>query len=508
MYILYILVIYSTLLISYCLSLISIPFKSININNEKYSNFFKEALSNDIYINLTLSNTPKNSNNIKTILKINKNSIYIPYNNLSSTKIIDKDRWVYATWAFSLLNYANDSFSFNILNNVINDKNFSKSNSKGTINFLTKKGLNSNEINDNFGMIGLKLISNENETKYPDFIKELKREKIIENYEWSIKYNYINRNNYEGEFLIGKEIEKYYKNNIKDNDEFRMVKAFNRKYELYWDIKLKEIVIGDHILDVQSKYSLQATFEPKINLIIGTTDFRNTILNRFFNNYIYKRICFEEAISFSVYDYIGITCRKPFNISEFPYIYFRLQFYSFSFSGQDLFFEDSDNYHFLIIFNRESYIEGQNNEFWTFGIPFMNKYILIFNNDHKTINYYRKHVLSKSIIKKENEKNDNNDNIDKNDKNDEINNDNDNEGINKENNNINNNELKNSKIYIFIIIGIIIGCILLILLGMKIQTMVIKKRFPTLNLNGRKKHKNELSCELEQMNKDNNLLTS
>ena len=200
MYILYILVIYSTLLISYCLSLISIPFKSININNEKYSNFFKEALSNDIYINLTLSNTPKNSNNIKTILKIDKNSIYIPYNNLSSTKIIDKDRWVYATWAFSLLNYANDSFSFNILNDVINDKNFSKSNSKGTINFLTKKGLNSNEINDNFGMIGLKLISNENETKYPDFIKELKREKIIENYEWSIKYNYINRNNYEGEF--------------------------------------------------------------------------------------------------------------------------------------------------------------------------------------------------------------------------------------------------------------------------------------------------------------------
>ena len=41
---------------------------------------------------------------------------------------------------------------------------------------------------------------------------------------------------------------------------------------------------------------------------------------------------------------------------------------------------------------------------------------------------------------------------------------------------------------------------------MKIQKMIIKNRFPTLNLNGRKKHKNELSCELEQMNKEDNLI--
>ena len=43
---------------------------------------------------------------------------------------------------------------------------------------------------------------------------------------------------------------------------------------------------------------------------------------------------------------------------------------------------------------------------------------------------------------------------------------------------------------------------------MKIQKVVLMKRFPNLNLNGRKKHKNELSCELEQMNKDDNLLLS
>ena len=43
---------------------------------------------------------------------------------------------------------------------------------------------------------------------------------------------------------------------------------------------------------------------------------------------------------------------------------------------------------------------------------------------------------------------------------------------------------------------------------MKIQRYILSKRFPTLNLDGRKRHKNELSCELEVMNRDNDLLIS
>lgn len=59
---------------------------------------------------------------------------------------------------------------------------------------------------------------------------------------------------------------------------------------------------------------------------------------------------------------------------------------------------------------------------------------------------------------------------------------------------------------IFIIIGIILLCVLLILFGVKIQKIIIKYKYPDLKLDGRKKHKNEINCELEQMNKDNNLL--
>ena len=396
MYTLHNFIIYIGLLISYCLSLISIPFKSININNEV--NFFNRALSNEIYINITLSfpsgkPNNNNNNNIKTFLDIEKNSFYFPEKYLSSSKKINKEKQIYVSWANSLLYFANDSFTFNILNDVKDEKNCNINTSNNILNFLTKNEIENNEIYNKYGIIGLKLISNEDEAKSPDFIKELKREKIINSYSWSIKYNYINGNYFEGEFLIGDGIENYYKKDIyNEYNEFRMVKAYNRKNELYWDLKFKDIIIGNKsIANSDNNNFFQATLNPKLNIIIGTTGFKNSILNNFFNNYIYKKMCYEEKIKFSSLDYIGITCKKEVNISEFPNISFRLQFYSFTLTYKDLFYEDKiqkDVYHFLIIFKKDYYIED-NNELWTFGLPFMSKYIFIFNSDSKLMQYYR-----------------------------------------------------------------------------------------------------------------------
>ena len=496
-------ILYISLLLYYSFSLISIPFKSINLLKPKNSNFFIESLSNEIYINLTLSNS---DNKIKTLLKIDKNSFFLPENILSSSKNINKQRWVYTSWASSILYYANDTFYFNILNNTQKEE-YLKYGSENVLNFLTKKEIENNDIYNTYGMIGLKLISKENETKYPDFIRELKREKIIDSYRWSIKYNYIKGNYFEGEFLIGNDIDKYLKNDIENNYDIRMFKAQNRKNELYWDIKFKNIFIGNKPINEGNKYSLQGSFDPKLNIIIGTTEFRYAILNHFFNNYIYKKVCYEEKLSFYINDYYVINCKKKdFNITEFPYISFRLQFYSFSFSYKDLFYEDEndkDIYHFLIIFNKDYYDNNNINEYWTFGLPFLNKYILIFDSDSKLIIYYSKNKFSITSNNNKNEKYKNNE---KKEKDFNINN-NTNNKVNKDIRKINNNGLINNIIYILIIFGIILGCGLLILFGMKIQKIIIKKKFPTLNLN-RKKHKNELSCELEQMNKDNNLLSS
>ena len=480
-------------LVTNCISLLSIPFKSINLQKKENSNFFIKALSNEIYINLTLSNplifSGESKEYIKTLLKIDKNSFYLPEQYLSNLKNINKKDWIYVSWAISMFYFANDSFCFNILNDD------DKTRSVNVLNFLTKNEINSYEYMGDFGMIGLRLDSNNNETKCPDFIKELKREKVINSYKWSIKYNYIKDNYYEGEFLLGNDIEQYYK--IDKVEDFRMIKAANRKYELYWDVKFKEIIIGKKSLNVDNignKYAIQGTFEPKINIIIGPNDFRYEILNQFFNKNIYMKICSEEQISINTFDYVGIKCKKTLNITEFPNISFKLQFYSFTFGYKDLFHEDENYFYFLIVFKKINYYEGNDNEYWTFGVPFINKYIFIFDSDSKTITYFYQNKINSINNKPTNERNNNDD-------------------IRSINNNTDNNSYNSSidktNINIIIIIGVIILCsVLLILFGMKIQKILLKRRFPTFNLNGRKKHKNELSCELECMQKDKNLLTS
>jgi hypothetical protein len=207
------------------------------------------------------------------------------------------------------------------------------------------------------------------------------------------------------------------------------------------------------------------------------------------------KICFEEQISFNTYDYVGIKCKKSLNITEFPNISFKLQFYSFTFGYKDLFHEDENYFYFLIVFKKINYYEGNDNEYWTFGVPFLNKYIFIFDSDSKTMTYFNKNIINSIKNKPTNEKNNNIDDIKS------INN-------NTENNSYNSSIGKTNINIIIIIVVIILCSCLLILFGMKIQKILLKRRFPTLNLNGRKKHKNELSCELECMQKDKNLLTS
>ena len=123
-----------------------------------------------------------------------------------------KDRWLFASWANMLLYFSNDSFSINILKDEKNNKTFTKKISYNNIlNFLTKNEIEINEIYNNNGIIGLKLISNENEAKSPNFLNELKRENLTNKYICHIKYNYITPNYFEGILLIGEDEEQYLK---------------------------------------------------------------------------------------------------------------------------------------------------------------------------------------------------------------------------------------------------------------------------------------------------------
>ena len=71
--------------------------------------------------------------------------------------------------------------------------------------------------------------------------------------------------------------------------------------------------------------------------------------------------------------------------------------YTFEFNYKELFYEKDELYIFKIIFSKK------NNFYWIFGKPWLSKYLMVFNQDSKTIGHYyyinEKTVEEKNIKK-------------------------------------------------------------------------------------------------------------
>ena len=120
----------------------------------------------------------------------------------------------------------------------------------------------------------------------------------------------------------------------------------------------------------------------------GTENYRQGILETFFNEKIKSGICFEENTS----TYFTYYCKKNVNFTNFKNLYFYNKDlnYNFEFTYKDLFFynELDENYYFLVVFDNENENGGYLNNLWALGEPFFKKYQLIFNKDTKRIGLY------------------------------------------------------------------------------------------------------------------------
>ena len=134
--------------------------------------------------------------------------------------------------------------------------------------------------------------------------------------------------------------------------------------------------------------------------------------------------------------------------------------YTFNLSDNDLFMEINNKYYFLVAFP-----ENIDESFYIhcfLGLPFYQKYRLVFNFDSKTIGFYNNYL--------------------------------DDEDIDNNGNNENNENKSNGKNYIRIIVEMII-CILLIVVAFFVGKMINEKR---------KKRANELNDENYEYISDNN----
>ena len=249
------------------------------------------------------------------------------------------------------------------------------------------------DINKICGYIGLHIEYIDIDNKEYNFIKILKKEKIIPAYTWSILYfndnkNFIFpdsiRNNNKGMLLLGVD-EKDYKE-VYLTEDIRTVQAKQRYGLIDWCIAFNEIYFVNITNSDKSCYqnNIHITFDLESDYIIGTKYFFDNIEKKLFKWYIEQNICFinEEAEQDGKYI---IICDKSFSkyIPSFPDLYFfhRELNYTFVLRNEELFVTNGNYIYFLII-HKVYYID-----YWSFGTIFLKKYPFLFDYDKKSISF-------------------------------------------------------------------------------------------------------------------------
>ena len=256
------------------------------------------------------------------------------------------------------------------------------------------------------GIIGLNIPTKPKDDNVPihiDFISELKKNELINEYYFTIQYeenndlfNY-NDNLFLGKVIIGESPYTLYPNKFKKEDEVIFyLKDFSFLIEqanfYFNDIEYKED-------DIQFRISFVNGF------IIGTSTYKKKIEKAFFNELIKNKLCKFDILEDNVNsaEYFVYSCENNQEINNkiktFPNLYFEIKLNDliFIFTYKDLFKVFNNRLYFLIIFKNVEF--STSGHIWTFGDTFFRKYTTFLNSDSKTILLFKNEINN---INKEN----------------------------------------------------------------------------------------------------------
>ena len=366
-----------------------IPFGLFYNKTSKFdSDIMYNIIQNRIYLNLSIG-TP--SQILPFELDINSqtfcvsNELFNKNNSLTYEDLSNKQIYY---------SYEDSEKGFNskdILN--INNNNNNK------INFILGTKFKTNKKN-NLGIIGLRIPKRVQFGVYP-FFHSLKQAKIIDSFTWTLKYYDnislydqiiydINKNNIIGEFIFGDEPYNYENNKLKYNEnEFRKVTPLSTKEIIYWDIEFNNIYLTLNEYKNKSKFYFSGGKYAEIiinySFILGPSLFLDFLEKHFFSAYMSKDICYRKTLDFYYY-HIECEYNSTFKIESFPNISFEhieLET-TFNLTYKDLFIIDKKkNKYIFLILTKDYFTE------WVLGTTFLRKFQFVYNNDLKTIGYYK-----------------------------------------------------------------------------------------------------------------------
>ena len=222
-----------------------------------------------------------------------------------------------------------------------------------------------------------------------NFIQQLKNKKIIDNYNWYIRFN----KDKTGELVIGAAPHEIKPENYLETD-LSMTHAILVNDIFYWQMKFSAVYMEDK--NSNKRYNFKKSDGLIImneNFIYATKDYFNNITEIYFEEYFDNNKCKIETISKTIDRYYVIYCHQNFtsdDIQKFPVLSFQssdLNFI-FTFDHNDLFLQTKNKYIFKIIYSRDY-------NYWKLGKIFLEKYQFVFNYDSKMFGFYRKFIPEK-----------------------------------------------------------------------------------------------------------------
>ena len=360
MFILFFIITYFSIVNSY----IKLPLKSKipDLKNLSPNDFHKTYFSNEIYSTLNIG-TPLKSIEFQIMLNIYSISLISQEFKESSSSFYtnEKNYSIFYNTGFRMGIRASDTFKFN-------DINLDK------FNFLY-----SNDSNSNKGILGLNFIEKTNKDYDKGLIYQLKQRNKIDSYYFYIEY----KNDKEENLILGNltyEINSKYKK----KDFIEVSKQGNTNY---FELNIDSVFYGkEFITNFQS-----ILFGYDENFIKGTLKLQSVLLENFFEKYIKENKCF--SIEFNN-EMISYYCNKDIQIEKFQTItlFHKESNFTFELNYKDLFLEVNEKYYFLMYFQ-------QYNPFgFKLGKPFFKKYLITFNQDKRTIGFYKITPSNNSFI--------------------------------------------------------------------------------------------------------------
>ena len=370
-------------LLKYISSLnISIPFKVQNFKNGKSNRLISEHLYKDLLVKLQIGE-PKQNIQLSACL------------GEFTTFVISKDADGYkgGTYNKSLsTTYKNltkeESYTFQTFSEGIKSiENITIEDSNIQINdleFILATEIGGNSCYDTYcevlaqpGILGFKLAHLYDEleaVRNTNFVPQLKKKNLISSYDFY--FNFTSEN--EGNIIIGAKPHELNNNYI--NKVFSPIQTSLMTHnEIDWSISFDKIYYGEENMYNEKSVMLRIEF----GLIIGSFYWHKYLLDNFFTPLINENKCFKgqtEELGSTAYFYY---CNSTTDISHFKPFSFSIHEYEYNFTltKDDLFVKDGDKWIFLMIFGGIYEI--------VFGFPFFKKYQLVFNQDTKTVGFYR-----------------------------------------------------------------------------------------------------------------------